>query len=69
MARIARVPWWRRLLPARKPTAFCSRCGRVLDNGQRLPRGTRVECMGTANLAGPSEPDRLHCYGAMVVLG
>jgi hypothetical protein len=51
LARIARVPWWRRLLARfrRPPTVCCARCGHVRDNGQRLPKGTSTVCSGTVS--------------------
>jgi hypothetical protein len=53
LARIARVPWWRRLLARfrRPPTEHCARCGHVRDHGQRLPRDTRTVCRGTVTFS------------------
>lgn len=67
LARV-RTSWWQRLrslIPARRPTEYCARCGYVSDNGQRLPRGTRTVCRGIVNM----RPDWTFCLRFSVVWG
>jgi hypothetical protein len=56
----------RALLFGRKIVTYCARCGRVRDNGQKLPRGTRAVCGGTFNFGLPGEEPWIRCLGFLV---